>query len=407
MNIIDGGVCAAKGYKASGVYAGIKDNEAKKFDLGLVFTEISANAAAVFTTNKVKAAPVLISMEHLSKTGKTANAVILNSKNANACVKDAPATAKAMCSETAKVLGIGTENVLVCSTGVIGQSLPIDKITAAVPKLVGKLSDKGNSDAAVAIMTTDTVKKEYAVSFEIDSKECRIGGMAKGSGMIAPNMATTINVITTDIKIDSDLLQTALSDVTEKTYNCLYIDGDMSTNDTVILLANGSADNEMITETDEDYNTFKKALFEVMKNLTIMLAKDGEGASKLLIANVKNAPSFEVGKAVAKSIIGSDLLKCAMFGEDANWGRILCAIGYAPADIEIAPIEISFASKKGSIDVCKNGEGLEFSEEKAAEILSEDEIEINVDLHQGGESATAWGCDLTYDYVKINGDYRS
>jgi glutamate N-acetyltransferase/amino-acid N-acetyltransferase len=346
-------------------------------------------------------------MEHLEKNDRIVNAVILNSKNANACVKDGMETAKIMCSETALHLKTNTENVLVCSTGVIGQSLAIDKITSAVPELVGKLSDKGNSDAAVAIMTTDTIKKEYAVSFEIDGKICRIGGMAKGSGMIAPNMATTINVITTDIKIDSELLQTALSDVTEKTYNCLYVDGDMSTNDTVILLANGLAGNKMITEIGGDFDIFKKALFEVMKNLTIMLARDGEGASKLLTANVKNAPSFEVGKSVAKSIIGSDLLKCAMFGEDANWGRILCAIGYAPCDIEIAPIEISFASKKGSINVCKNGEGLDFSEEKAAEILSEDDIEINVDLHQGSESATAWGCDLTYDYVKINGDYRS
>jgi glutamate N-acetyltransferase/amino-acid N-acetyltransferase len=407
MNIIDGGVCAAKGYKASAVYAGIKDNPTKKFDLGLVLTETAANAAAVFTTNKVKAAPVLISMEHLRKTNRIASAVILNSKNANACVKDGLETAKTMCSETANALGLNTENVLVCSTGVIGQSLPIERISAAVPELVGKLSDRGNSDAAVAIMTTDTFKKEYAVSFEIGGMECRIGGMAKGSGMIAPNMATTLNVITTDCKIASDILQTALSDVTEKTYNCLYIDGDMSTNDTVILLANGLAENKMITEIGEDFNTFKKALFEVMKNLTIMLAKDGEGASKLLTANVKNAPSFEIGKSVAKSIIGSDLLKCAMFGEDANWGRILCAIGYAPVDIEIAPIEVSLASKKGSIYVCKNGEGLDFSEEKAAEILSEDEIEINVDLHQGREAATAWGCDLTYDYVKINGDYRS
>jgi glutamate N-acetyltransferase/amino-acid N-acetyltransferase len=407
MKVIDGGVCAATGFKAGALYAGIKDNKAQKFDLGLVFTETPANAAAVFTTNKVKAAPVLISMEHLQKTGKIASAVILNSKNANACVKDGLQTAKTMCDKTATGLGINTENVLVCSTGVIGQSLPIDKITAAIPALIGKLSDKGNSDAAVAIMTTDSVKKEYAVEFVIEGKVCRIGGMAKGSGMIAPNMATTLNVITTDVNIDSDLLQTALSDVTEKTYNCLYIDGDMSTNDTVMLIANGLAENEMITEIGESFKTFKKALFEVMKNLTIMLARDGEGASKLLTANVKNAPSFEIGKTIAKSIIGSDLFKCAMFGEDANCGRILCAIGYAPVDIEIPLIEVSLASKKGSIKVCQNGEGLEFSEEKAAEILSENEIEINVDLHQGSESATAWGCDLTYDYVKINGDYRS
>jgi glutamate N-acetyltransferase/amino-acid N-acetyltransferase len=407
MKVIDGGVCAATGFKAGAVYAGIKDNPSKKFDLGLVFTETPANAAAVFTTNKVKAAPVLISMEHLQKTGKIANAVILNSKNANACVKDGLQTAKTMCDKTATGLGINTENVLVCSTGVIGQSLPIEKITDKIPELIGKLSDKGNSDAAVAIMTTDTVKKEIAAEFEICGKVCRIGGMAKGSGMIAPNMATTLNIITTDVNIDSDLLQTALSDVTEKTYNCLYIDGDMSTNDTVMLLANGLANNKMITEIGESFKIFKEALFEVMKNLTIMLARDGEGASKLLTANVKNAPSFEIGKTIAKSVIGSDLFKCAMFGEDANCGRILCAIGYAPVDVDLDKIEVSLSSEKGSVKVCDGGYGVEFSEEQAAKILSADEIDINIDLHCGNESATAWGCDLTYDYVKINGDYRS
>ncbi|MDR0974163.1 MAG: bifunctional glutamate N-acetyltransferase/amino-acid acetyltransferase ArgJ [Ruminococcus sp.] len=407
MNITKGGVCAAKGFKASGVYAGVKDNPTGKFDLALVASDIPADTAAVFTKNKVKAAPVLVSIDNLKKTGGIINAVILNSKNANACVHDGIETAKAMCKATAEKLKIDTEKVLVCSTGVIGQSLPIDKITAAVPTLIGKLSENGNADAATAIMTTDTFKKEYAVEFTLDGKACRIGGMAKGSGMIAPNMATTLNVITSDVKISPDLLRTALSDVTEKTYNCLYIDGDMSTNDTIILMANGLAANKFIDSVNADYESFKNALFEVMKNLTIMLAKDGEGASKLLTANVTGAPSFEVGKTVAKSIIGSDLLKCAMFGEDANWGRILCAIGYAPADIEISPIEVSLASKRGEIAVCKNGEGLNFSEETAADILSEYEIEINVNLHQGSESATAWGCDLTYDYVKINGDYRS
>jgi glutamate N-acetyltransferase/amino-acid N-acetyltransferase len=407
MKHIEGGVCAAKGYKASGVYAGIKENPTGKFDLALVKSQIPADTAAVFTTNKVKAAPVLVSIENLQKTGGKSSAVILNSKNANACVSDGLTNAKLECEYIAEALKLNPADVLVCSTGVIGQPLAIDKIKAAVPALVDKLSDSGNSDAATAIMTTDTVKKEYAAEFEIGGKICRIGGMAKGSGMIAPNMATTINVITTDAKIAPDLLHTALSDVTEKTFNCLYIDGDMSTNDTVILMANGLAENPPIHKIDDNYETFKDALFEVMKNLTIMLAKDGEGASKLLTANVQNAPSFEVGKAVAKSVIGSDLLKCAMFGEDANWGRILAAIGYAPADIEISPIEVSFASKRGEILVCKNGEGVNFSEETAAEILAEDEIEININLHQGNESATAWGCDLTYDYVKINGDYRS
>jgi glutamate N-acetyltransferase/amino-acid N-acetyltransferase len=407
MKQIEGGVCAAKGFKSSGVYAGIKDNPTGKFDLALVTSQLPADTAAVFTTNKVKAAPVLVSIENLQKTGGKVSAVILNSKNANACVSDGLTNAKLECEYIAEALGVNPADVLVCSTGVIGQSLAIDKIKAAVPALIEKLSESGNSDAATAIMTTDTVKKEYAVEFSIGGKVCRIGGMAKGSGMIAPNMATTINIITTDAKIAPDLLRTALSEVTEKTYNCLYIDGDMSTNDTVILMANGLAENSLIDEIDEDFAAFKDTLFDVMKNLTIMLAKDGEGATKLLTANVKNAPSFEVGKAIAKTVIGSDLLKCAMFGEDANWGRILAAIGYAPVDIEISPIEVSFASKRGEILVCKNGEGLEFSEEKAAGILSEDEILININLHQGNEAATAWGCDLTYDYVKINGDYRS
>jgi glutamate N-acetyltransferase/amino-acid N-acetyltransferase len=407
MKQIEGGVCAAKGYKASGVYAGIKDNPTGKFDLALVASKIPADTAAVFTTNKVKAAPVLVSIENLQKTGGKSSAVILNSKNANACVSDGLTNAKLECEYVSEVLKVNPAEVLVCSTGVIGQSLAIDKIKAAIPALAEKLSDDGNSDAAVAIMTTDTVKKEYAVEFTAGGKVCRLGGMAKGSGMIAPNMATTINVLTTDAKIAPDLLRTALSDVTEKTYNCLYIDGDMSTNDTVILMANGLAENPLIHKINDDFTAFKAALFEVMKNLTIMLAKDGEGATKLLTANVKNAPSFEIGKAVAKTVIGSDLLKCAMFGEDANWGRILAAIGYAPVDIEISPIEVSFASKRGEILVCKNGEGLGFSEETATEILSEDEIEININLHQGNETATAWGCDLTYDYVKINGDYRS
>ncbi|MDR0904049.1 MAG: bifunctional glutamate N-acetyltransferase/amino-acid acetyltransferase ArgJ [Ruminococcus sp.] len=407
MKKIDGGVCAATGFKASGVYAVIKNNPSGKFDLALLMSDLPADTAAVFTTNQVKAAPVLVSIENLQKTGGKSSAVILNSKNANACVSDGYTNAKLECDFVSEHTGVNPDEVLVCSTGVIGQSLAIDKIKAAIPELVKKLSADGNSDAATAIMTTDTVKKEYAVEFEIDGKVCKIGGMAKGSGMIAPNMATTINVITTDVKIAPDLLRTALSDVTEKTYNCLYIDGDMSTNDTVIIMANGLAKNPLIHKINDNFEKFKNALFHVMKNLTIMLAKDGEGASKLLTANVKNAPSFEVGRAVAKTVIGSDLLKCAMFGEDANWGRILCAIGYAPADIEIAPIEVSLVSKRGEILVCKNGEGLEFSEENASEILSEDEIEININLNQGSEAATAWGCDLTYDYVKINGDYRS
>jgi glutamate N-acetyltransferase/amino-acid N-acetyltransferase len=405
MTAIKGGVCAAKGFKASAVCAGIKNKE--KLDLALVTCEKSAVAAGVFTTNKVKAAPVTVSMDHLRYSGGEAGAVVLSSGNANACVKNGKDTTIMECAAISKALGIYTEQVLVAATGVIGVPLPLDKITAAVPELVSKLSESGNTDAAVAIMTTDTVVKEYAVAFELGGKTCHVGGMAKGSGMIEPHMATTLNVITTDIAIDPEFLQTALRDVTEHTYNCLYIDGDMSTNDTVFLLASGLAGNALIDDITPDYECFKAALYEVMKNLTIMLARDGEGATKLLTAHVEHAPSFTVGRAVAKSVIGSDLFKCAMFGKDANWGRILCAVGYAPVDVELSDIEVSLASEKGSIKVCEGGYGVPFSEEQAAEILSADSIDINIDLHQGDESATAWGCDLTYDYVKINGDYRS
>lgn len=333
--------------------------------------------------------------------------MIANSKNANTCNADGEEKAMRMCELTASALRIKPEEVVVASTGVIGQILPIEPIEKAVPILVRKLSYTGNAEAATAIMTTDTVKKEYAVKFTAGGKECHLGGMAKGSGMIHPNMATTLNFVTTDCSVSVDMLQKALSEIVKITYNCLSIDGDQSTNDTCMLMSSGLAGNAEITEEGPDFDEFKAALYQVMSNLTRMLAKDGEGATKLLTCICSGAPSLDDAITVAKSVIRSPLFKCAMFGADANWGRILCAIGYAEAEFDIKRVDVSLGSCSGKIQVCQNGAGVDFSEDEAKIILNEDEIEIYIDLHSGDISATAWGCDLTYDYVKINGDYRS
>ena len=404
---IEGGVCAAKGFKASGVYCAIKENPTKKNDIALVVSDVMCNAAGVYTQNKVKGAPVIVTKKNLEKSGGKAKAVIVNSKNANTCNADGEEKAMKMCSLTADALGIKPEEVIVASTGVIGQILPIEPIVKAVPQLVEKLSYTGNVEAATAIMTTDTVKKEYAVKFTVGGKECHLGGMAKGSGMIHPNMATTLNFITTDCAISSEMLQKALSEIVKITYNCLSVDGDQSTNDTCMLMANGLAENPEITEENADFAVFKDALYQVMANLTRMLAKDGEGATKLLTCVCSGSPNLDTAIIVAKSVIRSPLFKCAMFGADANWGRVLCAIGYAEADFDINKVDVDLGSKVGKIAVCRNGAGVEFSEEEAKKILLEDEIDILIDLNSGDVSATAWGCDLTYDYVKINGDYRS
>ena len=404
---VDGGVCAAKGFKASGIYCGIKDNPTKKNDICMVVSDVMCNAAAVYTQNKVKGAPILVTKKNLEKTGGKAIAVIANSKNANTCNADGEEKAYRMCELTAGVLGIKPEEVIVASTGVIGQILPIEPVEKAVKPLANTLSYTGNEAAATAIMTTDTVKKEVAVEFTAGGKTCRLGGMAKGSGMIHPNMATTLNFITTDCAVSSEMLQKALSEVVKVTYNCLSVDGDTSTNDMVSVMANGMAGNDEITSENEDYNAFRKALNTVMMNMTRMLAKDGEGATKLLECNVKGADDLDTAITVAKSVIRSPLFKCAMFGSDANWGRVLCAVGYAEADFDINKVDVSLSSVKGKIDVCKNGSGIEFSEDTAKIILSEDEITIDISIGDGSSSATAWGCDLTYDYVKINGDYRS
>lgn len=415
FKVIEGGICAAKGFKASGTYCGIKkpsiDNQnpdiKHKNDICMYVSDVVCNAAAVYTQNKVKGAPIVVTKANLEKSGNKAIAVIANSKNANTCNADGVEKAEKMCALVAEELNVPKEQVLVASTGVIGLVLPIEPIERAVPILAESLDYHKNAEAASAIMTTDTVRKEYAVEFEIDGQLCHLGGMAKGSGMIHPNMATTLNFITTDCAICYELLQKALSDIVKVTYNCLSIDGDTSTNDMVCLMANGLADNTEITEEGAAYEIFKKALYEVMANLTRMLAKDGEGATKLLECTCSGAKDLDTAITVAKSVVCSSLFKAAMFGEDANWGRVLCAIGYADAEFDINRVDVDLRSDKGVITVCQNGSGVEFSEEKAAGILSADEIYIDINLHDGNTQATAWGCDLTYDYVKINGDYRT
>ena len=408
---LEGGVCAAKGFQANGLNCGLNPNKDKN-DLGIVVSDVLCDTVAVYTSNKVKGAPITVTKANLEKSGKKSKAVIVNSKNANTCNADGIEKAEKMCSLTAEELRkagceIKDEEVIVASTGVIGQILPIEPIANHMKDLVVGLSYSGNQKAANAIMTTDTVMKEYAVSFEIGDKTCVLGGMAKGSGMIHPNMATTLNFVTTDVAIDAGLLQKALSEIVKITYNCLSVDGDTSTNDMLTVMANGLAGNVKISEENEAYEVFKSALYEVLMQLTKMLAKDGEGATKLLECSCAGAPDLDTAIIVAKSVICSPLFKCAMFGEDANWGRVLCAIGYADADFDIHKVDVALASCNGTIEVCVDGAGVEFSEEKAKVVLGADEIQILVDLKQGEASAKAWGCDLTYDYVKINGDYRS
>lgn len=404
---IEGGVCAASGFTASGLHCGL-NSDPNKNDLCLLYSERPCVTAAVYTTNKVKGAPIVVTKRNLAKTGGMAQAVIANSKNANTCNADGEEKAQRMCELAAAALGIKPEEVVVASTGVIGQILPIEPIEAHVEELAKKLSREGNLQAVNAIMTTDTVKKEVAVLFEIGGVPCRLGGMAKGSGMIHPNMATTLNFITTDAAVSQSMLQKALDEIVKVTYNCLSIDGDTSTNDMVCVMANGLAGNPVIDKEDEAYACFKQALYLVMMNLTRMLAKDGEGATRLITCTVAGATTTDMAVAVAKSVIRSPLIKCMVFGKDANWGRVLCAIGYAEADFDINRMDVDVESAAGKIAVCRgNAVILPFSEEEAAKLLEEDEICINVNLNQGDVRATAWGCDLTYDYVKINGDYRS
>ena len=404
IKLINGGVCAAQGFRAAGVHCGIRKNKTKK-DLALIYSENIANAAAVYTTNLVKGAPLTVTKNHIAN-GK-AQAVICNSGNANTCNANGIEIAEQMSDLVAKELNINATDVVVASTGVIGQPLDITPIAEGIPILAKTLSEKGGQDAAEAIMTTDTIDKQIAVEFTLGGKVCRMGGIAKGSGMIHPNMATMLVFITTDAAISSDMLQKALSGDIANTFNMLSVDGDTSTNDMVTVLANGMAENSEITEEGEDFDTFMKALNTVTVNLCRVIAGDGEGATKLLECKVSGGKTLETAKTVAKSVICSSLLKAAMFGADANWGRVLCAIGYSGADVDVTKIDVSFVSNKGEILVCESGAGVDFSEEKAKEILLEKEIVIDVKLNDGEYSSTAWGCDLTYNYVKINGDYRT
>ena len=403
---VDGGVCAAQGFVANGLNAGINPDK-KKNDLCLVYSKEPCSAAGVYTQNKVKGAPVIVTRENLKKSHGIARAILANSKNANTCNFDGIEIAEKACKLAADQLEIKPEEVIIGSTGVIGQRLSIQPFEEYMKPLAEGMTADGNDRAAYAIMTTDTVMKQVAVEFKIGDAICRMGGMAKGSGMIHPNMATTLNFLTSDVAITPELIQKALSDVVKVTYNCLSVDGDTSTNDTVTVMANGLAGNKLIDKEGEDYDTFRQALYIVMMNMTRMLAADGEGASKLLECSVTGAPDQETAIIIAKSVIRSPLLKCAMFGEDANWGRVLCAIGYAEAEFDIDKVDVDFESEFGKIAVCREGSGVEFSEEIAAKILSAEEIHILVELKQGKAQAKAWGCDLTYDYVKINGDYRS
>ena len=403
MKTIDGGVCAAKGFYATGVHCGIRKNKTKK-DLALIYSDKKAAAAAVYTTNLVKGAPLLVTKKHLEDG--YAQAVICNSGNANTCNANGVEIAEKMCALLADEMKISENDIVVASTGVIGQPLDIEPIAAGIPLLVKSLG-KDSEAAAQGIMTTDTKLKEIAVEFTVDGKVCKIGGIAKGSGMIHPNMATMLVFITTDCAISPKMLGKALSGDISETFNMVSVDGDTSTNDMVTILANGEAENAEITEEGEAFETFMKALNTVTVYLCRRIAGDGEGATKLLECKVSGAKDKNTAKTVAKSVICSSLTKAAMFGADANWGRVLCAIGYSGADVDVTKIDVAFSSAKGSIEVCKNGSGVDFSEERAKEILLESEIEILVCLNSGEYSSTAWGCDLTYDYVKINGDYRT
>lgn len=404
---IDGGICAAQGFKAHGIHSGLRKN-VSRLDLALIKADVKCNAAGVYTKNKVFAAPVGVTRAHLANG--TAQAVICNSGNANACTADGYETANLTCAALSEALGIPEDDVIVASTGVIGVSLDTQPILNAIPALIENLEQSADASdkAASAIMTTDTKKKEFAYSFEIGGKNVKIGGICKGSGMIHPNMGTMLCFITTDCAISSDALHTALLNAVEDTYNMVTVDGDTSTNDMVTVLASGLAGNELISDTVSDaYNIFASALKKLCGDMALAIAADGEGATKLLICDVKGAKTKGDARILAKAVAASALVKTAMYGSDANWGRVICALGYSGADIDTSKIDISFESCAGVIDVCKNGGGYPFDEDTAKKILSEDKIRIICSMNDGEYSAEAYGCDLSYEYVRINGDYRS
>ena len=403
---ISGGVCAAKGFTASGIHCGVKAGSSPdKNDLALILSEKECAAAAVYTLNRVKAAPIYVTMDHLEDG--VAWGVVANSGNANACCPMSHENAQAMCEAAAQATGREAGDFVVASTGVIGQTINIGAIQAGLPQAAAALSADGSDSAATAIMTTDTVKKEIAVCVEIGGREVKIGAIAKGSGMIHPNMGTMLAFVTTDCAITHEMLSEALHEMVARTFNRVTVDGDTSTNDMCVVLANGMAGNAQIEWKDEDFAAFQGALDYVCRHLARAIAGDGEGASKLVTCRVVGARSEESAERLAKAVVGSSLVKAAMFGADANWGRVLCAMGYSKAPFRPEHVDISFQSAAGDIPVCRQGDGLAFDEDKAKEVLSQKEVVIAVDLHEGDESAECWGCDLTYDYVKINGDYRT
>lgn len=401
---INGGVTAPKGFKASGIHCGIRKNKIKK-DLALIVSDVRAAAASVYTTNLVKGAPITVTKNNI-RDGY-AQAIICNSGNANTCNANGIEIAEQMCSLVEKHTGVKKNDVIVASTGVIGQTLDITPISNGMESLTSLLSYDGSLDAANAIMTTDTIVKEVAFTYTVGGKECRIGGIAKGSGMIHPNMATMLVFVTTDANISPTMLQKALSEDVKASFNMVSVDGDTSTNDMVSVIANGLAGNDIIDSEGESFDCFCEALAGVTQTLCKLIAKDGEGATKLIECHTYNAKSNECARTVAKSVICSSLFKAAMFGADANWGRVLCAIGYSGADVDVNKIDVKFVSSAGEVSVCKNGSGIDFSEEIAKKVLSENEINVEIDLNDGDFESRAWGCDLTYDYVKINGDYRT
>ena len=412
---IEGGVCAPLGFRAAGMHAGFK--KSRKHDLALIYSETRCSAAAAYTTNKVKGATLKVTMDHLADGG--AQAIIINSGYANTLAPNGMEIALKTCYLTGEALDIAPKDIVVCSTGVIGQTPQIEPFVKGVPKLASLVLDPaaakdpkaekfvGSDAAARAIMTTDTVKKEVAVSFKLGGKECHIGGIAKGSGMINPNMATMLAFITTDVSIASNLLRVALKEDINHSFNQISIDGDTSTNDTVAILANGMAKNRHINEADRDFKIFCEALSMVTKYLARLLAKDGEGATKLIVCKIKAAPTDQIAMRIAKTVVQSDLVKTAIFGSDANWGRILCAVGYTPGIFNIDNVDVSLSSNAGTVTVCRGSFALNFDEELAKKVLDEDEITIFVNLHDGMAVAEAYGCDLTYDYVRINGMYRT
>ena len=406
MKLISGGVTAAKGFRAAGIHAGVKAGSSpEKNDLAMILCDTEANAAAVYTMNRVKAAPIYVTMEHLENG--TARGIIANSGNANACAPQGHENAVKMCRAAAAATGLEEKDFIVASTGVIGVTLNAQVIEEAAPKLASLLSRDGSMEAATAIMTTDTRPKEIAVSFEIGGKEVRLGGIAKGSGMIHPNMGTMLCFLSTDCDISSDVLQSALYSVVKTTFNRVSVDGDTSTNDMCCILASGKAENPIIDWRSEDYEIFCEALKYVCTELAKKIAGDGEGATKLVACTVSGSRSDEAAEKLAMEVIRSSLVKAAMFGADANWGRVICAMGYSKAPFRPEYVDVGFASAAGTIQVCKEGEGLAFDEDLAKKILTQPEVEILVNVNEGEHSVTAWGCDLTYDYVKINGDYRT